>query len=323
MSISLPDAAILLSYLGLLIYLGLRNKTVGDVDDYLLMGRKLTLPAFVMTLVSTWYGGILGVSEYSYRFGLSNWIVFGVPYYVFAIVFALFLAKRARRTKVASIPELLASHYGPAMGRSGAVWVLVLATPAPHILTVGAIAHFLTGWPILWTVPAAAFFSLLYVYRDGLSIIVRTDLLQCVLMYGGILLLFGFSWLNFGPPWFVFSALADTHPGHLTWNGGNSTAYILVWFFIASWTLVSPGFHQRVYAARNEVTAKRGILVSVGFWCVFDFMTTSIGLYAVFAMPDLADPRLAFFISGRESAAYRCLRTFPHGYAGSGHVNFG
>lgn len=298
--LSIVDASVLLGYLGFLMYLGMRRrarKQTGD-DDYLLMGRQLTLPAFVMTLVSTWYGGILGVSEYSYRFGLSNWIVFGVPYYIFAILFALLLAKRARRTQVASIPQLLQQHYGPATARSGAAWVLVLATPAPHILTVGAIVHFLTGWPLLWTVPTAALFSLLYVYRDGLSIIVRTDFLQCLLMYGGILTLFVFAWREYGAPWILVAQLSETHPNHLTWHGGNSTAYILVWFFIASWTLVSPGFHQRVYAAKNEVTAKRGILISVVFWCCFDCMTTSIGLYAVSAMPDLESPKMAYLFLG-------------------------
>ena len=47
-----------------------------------------------MTLVSTWYGGILGVGEFSYRYGISNWVIQGVPYYVFALFFAFLLAKR-------------------------------------------------------------------------------------------------------------------------------------------------------------------------------------------------------------------------------------
>ena len=38
--------------------------------DYLVAGRRVTLPAFVATLVATWYGGILGVGEYSYRYGV-------------------------------------------------------------------------------------------------------------------------------------------------------------------------------------------------------------------------------------------------------------
>ncbi|MCX6833949.1 MAG: hypothetical protein NTW07_02250 [candidate division Zixibacteria bacterium] len=70
-----------------------KNSPVAEV---ILGGRMLTLPAFVASLVSTWYGGILGISEYSYRYGLSNWLVFGVPYYLAAFLFALYLAKKAR-----------------------------------------------------------------------------------------------------------------------------------------------------------------------------------------------------------------------------------
>ena len=64
-----------------------RSREAGDAIDFLLAGRSLTLPVFVMTLVSTWYGGILGVGEFSYRYGISNWVIQGVPYYVFAAVF--------------------------------------------------------------------------------------------------------------------------------------------------------------------------------------------------------------------------------------------
>ena len=70
------------------------------MDEYLVMGRRLSLPSFVMTLVSTWYGGVLGVGEYSYRYGISNWLVFGVPYYVGAAHFAWFIARRARASRL-------------------------------------------------------------------------------------------------------------------------------------------------------------------------------------------------------------------------------
>ena len=62
-----------------------------DVEEYLLAGRTLTLPAFVATLVSTWYGGIIAIGQYSFDNGLVTWVVFGIPYYVAALIFALLL----------------------------------------------------------------------------------------------------------------------------------------------------------------------------------------------------------------------------------------
>jgi SSS family solute:Na+ symporter len=69
---------------------------------------------------------------------------------------------------------------------------------------------------------------------------------------------------------------------------------VLVWYFIALSTLVDPGFWQRAYAARDPGVARRGVLWSIGFWVLFDFMTTFTGLYARALLPDLADPVSAF-----------------------------
>jgi SSS family solute:Na+ symporter len=90
---------------------------------------------------------------------------------------------------------------------------------------------------------------------------------------------------------FLRANLPETH---FVWHGGNAPQYILVWYFIALQTLVEPTFHQRAFAAKDEATAQRGVLLSVGFWVLFDFLTTFTGLYARALMPDLADPVAAF-----------------------------
>ncbi|MFQ5799415.1 MAG: hypothetical protein ACE5H0_12105, partial [Bacteroidota bacterium] len=81
---------------------------------------------------------------------------------------------------------------------------------------------------------------------------------------------------------------------HLTWHGGNTMQYITVWFFIALWTLVDPAFHQRCYAAKDAKTAQRGILVSILFWFVFDFLTACTGLYGRAALPHLTEPMFSY-----------------------------
>ncbi|HUL44323.1 MAG TPA: hypothetical protein VLY03_08200, partial [Bacteroidota bacterium] len=83
---SVTDEVIILVYLAMVVYVGFRasRKTQSTQEDFLLAGRTLTLPVFVMSLVSSWYGGVLGVGEFSYRYGLSNWFTQGLPYYIFA-----------------------------------------------------------------------------------------------------------------------------------------------------------------------------------------------------------------------------------------------
>jgi len=110
------------------------QKQTGVRDDFLLAGRRLTLPMFVATLVSSWYGGILGVGEFSYKYGLSQWVVFGVPYYIFALVFAFWLAEKVQASPTISIPDRLRMVYGPLAGELGAVFTFLMASPAPYML---------------------------------------------------------------------------------------------------------------------------------------------------------------------------------------------
>jgi len=259
----------------------------------MVMGRKLTLPAFVMTLVSTWYGGILGVSEYSTTYGISNWVIFGLPYYVFGIAFALLVAKRARSLEVNSLPEILASDYGKNAGRLASVWVLLLASPAPYILTLGLILNFFLGMNLVIAIIVGALFSLFYILNGGLTSVIKTDKLQFVLMFAGfaiILLVLGGSYMN---PIELWQSLPESHT---SLTGGRSLGYILVWFFIGSWTLVDPGFHQRVYSTTTQGIAKRGILWAVLFWFIFDLMTTLTGLYAFSFLPPDTVPSQAFLV---------------------------
>lgn len=288
------DLLIIAAYFAALIAMGwlARRKPATD-DNYLLLGRRLTLPAFLLSLVASWYGGILGSSEYGYRFGLSNWFVFGMPYYVFAAIFAIFLARSARERFVTSIPDLLATHFGESCRLPASLLVLVLSSPAPYVLSMGVLLHFLTGTPLLVGIVASALFSFAYVFRDGLAVIIRTDLFQSALMFIGYGTLIAFAVLKWGGPTALADAVAQRSPSHLSLTGGEPLSTLMVWFFIGSWTLVAPMFHQRVYALRNARLARPGIFISIAFWALFDLLTTLAALYAFGFLPQLDDPRLS------------------------------
>ena len=284
----------ILIYLAALFYLGLRNRGGNSEEDFVLAGRSLTLPAFVATLVTTWYGGILGVGEFTYLYGLSNWFVFGLPYYLFALVFAFVLAPRIRSSPMLSIPDQFFRHYSRSVGALGALFTFFMTLPAPYILMVGLLLQWITDWPLWGCILLGALFSMGYVWVGGFRSVVRTDKLQFALMFGGFIVLLMYLYRRYGGIHYLRSHLP---PEHLSLTGGHDWQYLLVWFFIASWTFIDPGFHQRCYAARNPTTARNGIGMSVLFWCVFDFLTTSTGLYArtliESPMPALAYPELS------------------------------
>ena len=289
-TLSIIDIALIALYFIAIIFISLRllsAKSDSDTTLFLLGGRQLTLPVFIATLVSTWYGGILGVGEFSYLYGISNWIVFGVPYYVAALLFAFFLAKRARRAQLYTIPEQLERAYGRKPSLWGALFVFLFTLPAAYVLMLGILLNFFFGWPLWLCVVIGALFSMVYVIIGGFRSVIKTDILQFTAMFLGFILIVFFSASEYGGWSFLRSSLPAQH---FSWHGGQGAGYILVWFFIALSTLVDPAFYQRCFATKNEATAKKGILISVLFWIIFDFLTTTAGLYARAILPDLANP---------------------------------
>jgi len=291
--LALPDIGLLVVYFGAVLVIGIRSAkgATGSEDDFLLAGRTLTLPIFVMTLVSTWYGGILGVGEFSYRYGISNWVIQGVPYYLFAAVFAFILAGKVRATNLFTIPDKLEASYDRKTALLGAFLTFILMTPAPYILMLSIFLQMLFGWSLLLSIGVTAAVTISYLFAGGFRSDIRTDVFEFFVMFLGFAVILPFAYAQYGGIEFLRSSLP---PLHLTWHGGNSVQFILVWFFIALWTLVDPAFHQRCYAAKDGRVAQRGILISIFFWCVFDFMTATAGLYARAAIPDLQQPVMAY-----------------------------
>jgi len=291
------DYGVIIAYLCGLLFLGLRYARTykkWNIDSYLLAGRRVSLPAFTATLVSTWYGGVLGIGEFTYRYGILNWFTQALPYYVFAILFALILAAKIQKTQLYTIPDQLYQHYGKFAGGLGSLFVFILVTPAPYILMVVILLKILLGISFGLALVIAVFFSTLYVFWGGFQSVVKTDLLQFSLMFLGFIIVVGAAFFRFGGLAFLKTNLPATH---LSLTGGQGWQYLFVWFFIALWTFIDPGFYQRCYAAKRPQTAKYGILSAVLFWMIFDALTTLSGLYARALFQDI-NPMMAFPLLG-------------------------
>ncbi|MFZ0452654.1 MAG: sodium:solute symporter family protein [Ignavibacteriaceae bacterium] len=263
------------------------RKSGTEADDYLLSGRKVGLFLFILTNVSTWYGGILGVGEFTYRYGLVSWFTQGLPYYVFAFLFALFLAKKIRHASLFTIPDKLTEVYGQKAGLISAVFVFVLVSPAPYLLMTANLISLIFGTGILISLILGLILSMAYLLQGGFKANVFTDSFQFFVMFGGFILILFFAYSDYGGAAFLSSNLPANH---LKITGGASPTFIIVWFLIALWTFADPGFHQRCYAAKSGDVAVKGILISIIFWALFDFLTTSTGLYSRAVLPNIEKP---------------------------------
>lgn len=292
--------AVAFYFIGIYVVGFFRKKRGGTsgIDDFLVAGRKVSLPAFVATLVSTWYGGILGVGEYSYTYGLVNWFVWGFSYYVFAAIYAFTIAGKIQKSKDYTITDRLYRKFGKTVGLISALVFLLTTSPASYFLMIGTILHiFMPQYSIAFWIITGSFLSIIYVYKGGLSTVIKTDLLQFLLMFLGFGVIIPYCYLDYGGLEFISSKVPETH---LTLTGTIATQSIIMWMLLAVNTFVDPGFYQRCLAVESPKKAKRGILISIGFWCLFDFMTTTAGLYAAAILPDLENPVFAYPLLANE-----------------------
>lgn len=291
-SFSPLDIIVLLIFFSMLLAIGfISSKKTKDTTDYLLAGRNLNLFLFVLVTVSTWYGGILGVGEFTYRYGLLSWFTQGFPYYFFAFLFAIFFAKKIRQASLFTIPDKLFEVYGKKVSLFSAVIVFILVSPSPYLLMTATLMKEIFQIDFLLALIISFVLSGSYLIKGGFRSNVFVDAFQFFIMFIGFILAVAICFNFFGGMEFLSGKLPQSH---LKFTGNASVTFIVVWFLIALWTFADPGFHQRAYAAKNGNVAKWGIIISIFFWVLFDFLTTTTGLFARALFPNLEQPVMAF-----------------------------
>jgi len=260
------------------------NKIIEDV----LAGRQLTMVPFVATLFTTWYGGIFGVSEIAYKYGIYNFLTQGVFFYFAYIIFALAFVSKIRSSLAISLPDFIGSIYGARAKKISSILFFFKSIPVVYCISIGLFINLLSGIPITLGVLIGTLFAAFYSFNGGLRAIVVTDLLQFFFMFIGIIALLISSYYNFGG-----NAYLHTHlpPSYFSITSNHSFATTGTWFLIATFSIfLSPTFYQRCQAAQSNQTAKKGIFIALGFWVIFDICVTLCAMYAKAYLPNLAPP---------------------------------
>jgi len=290
---------------GLSVWVGQRLRKKGpSVLDMLVMGRQLTLPLFVATLVATWYGGIFGVTQIAFEHGIYNFLTQGVFWYVTYILFAFFLVKKIRQFNAVTLPELVGEMFGPKSKVVASIFNFFNCVPVAYVMSMGLFFQSLFGGSLIGNMILGVSLIVIYTFSGGFRSDVFSDLVQFFVMCASVALVAGLSYVTYGGLDFLMSHLP---PSHFDWFGGHNAFQTFVWGLIALATLVDPNFYQRCFAAVSESVAKRGILISTLVWIAFDICTTTGALYARAVIPE-ADSGLAYLTYG--------MQLLPNGFRG-------
>lgn len=192
-TLSALDYSVIAFYLVGTIWLGIHiGGKVKTGADFFLAGRSLPWWAIGMSLVATDIGGtdIIGVGGAAYKHGLAvanfEWIGCIPAMIVGALVFIPFLY----RTGVYTIPEYLERRYNASVRSVVAgCWLIFMACNLGIMLLASAkLMSAMFGWNPLWCVIGTALLVGFYTSVGGLAAVVYTDVIQCVVMIVGCLL---------------------------------------------------------------------------------------------------------------------------------------
>ena len=267
----------IITYLLLMLLAGLYNYKTSSSDEYIFASRKLTLPAFIATFVTTWYGGILEIGRFTFENGIITWIIFGFFYYIAALLLLLFIAPRIHKNNINTIPGYFHRNFGYIPGIVSSIIILLLSSPAPYLMIFATIFNHIYDINYIYSILIGLFFSVSYIMVGGFKSIVRTDKIQFILMYAGFIIILIKLYIHFGGISFLIN---NTPEGHLEFTNKLPIGYLISWLFISMITFIDPNIFHRVYSAKNQKILSKGILLSIVFWMIFDFLTISTGLYA-------------------------------------------
>jgi len=251
--------------------------------DHLVMGRQLTLPLFVATLVATWYGGIFGVTKIAFNQGIYNFITQGLFWYIAYLIFAFFMVDKITPYKAVTLPNLLEKMFGKKSGILGALFNFFNVLPISYVISIGLFIQLLFNYPLEKSMLIGVGLVLSYSTLGGLRSVVYSDLIQFFIMCSGVLIVAVLSAYNFGGIDFLTQNLPDHY---FSITGNNDLATTFIWGLIALSTLVDPNFYQRCFAAKSSKTAKKGIIISTLIWAIFDLCTTFGAMYAKAIIPN-------------------------------------
>lgn len=266
--------------------------------NYLLAGRNMPTILIVVMLTGLAVGGAstVGVAERAYTQGLSaGW--YNAAWGLGGIVVGLTVARHFRKMSVKTIPEMMGSMFGPKTRFLSVITQLLVMISITSLQYVAGGSILTALLPDVFTftqgmIASASVFIVITVvggyWASGL-----TNIINVVAIYIGIILALWQTVKQSGG----FSAIKASLPASGPWTdliGGlglaTVTAYMVVMVTMA---ISTQAVAQISFAARNENTARRGLIIGGILILPAGFLCAWFGIIAAAQYPDLENAAMA------------------------------
>lgn len=262
------------------------------------MGGVIIGVSFFATFAST--NSYLGLAGKGYDLG-APWLLFPLMIVAATYLSWRLVAPELRRftamTDAVTVPEFLAARFSSQSVRVFTGLIIALASIL-YLIAIfkgaGNLFQVFLGIPYEAAVGLMLLVVLVYTSVGGFVSVVRTDVIQGILMLVGSMVLFGFVTTHIGGPGRIFDLMAEPTKEYLfTWNAGAPFLVVLGIALAGSMKLlIDPRQISRFYGLRDAASVSQGIGFAIGGLLIIQFCLFPIGIYAHFLIDDIADTDL-------------------------------
>jgi len=266
-------------------------KKIRNASSFFVADRKAATPAITGSLLATIMGGssTIGIAGLGYSKGLVGawWMLVGA---LGLLALSVWFAERVRGYEVYTLPEILEKQYGGKTIRTiasvliASAWLGIIAA---QIIAAGKILSVL--WPgqsaLLMIIAGSIFIT--YTLLGGQYAILRTDLIQAVLIITGVTICTvvgisaagGFAGMatHLSPSYFSFPTAPD-----FGW-----TDLVIFLFFVGATYLVGPDIYSRIFCSRDPRVARRSLVLTASVMIPTAFLITLAGIAARVLLPGI------------------------------------
>ena len=284
----------ILIMMGIGLYYATKSKSI---DDYLVAGRSQGFWTITGTIVATTCGAaaFIGFVGLGYTSGISGIFFWIIPAVFFGLLLAIFFSRVLWKAGLYTFPDAFALRFGKnAALIPTIIQTFLYAIPLLAIQFIGIGTIFATFFGINMQIGIIFGFLVVSVYMlfGGMRAVISTDVIQSVILTIGLFLLFGLGLHYAGG---IETVVRNTPAEY--WNplGKSSISdFLYLALTIGPFYLVWQSWWQRIFAAKDEAIARKGLVsgfLIAGFILCFSFL---IGIIARGYLPQNLRPDLVF-----------------------------
>lgn len=286
-------------YLACMLGIGLyASRRVGSSEDFIVAGKRLSLPLCTATLAATWFGGgiCIGAASAAYKGGFLAVIAdpFGAALCLFVAGF--FYVRILRRMGLMTIASLFTSRFDKRAGLLASLCTIpaYIGWVASLMVAFGRILQSLTGMEPTTGIFIAAAIVLVYTFAGGMWAVTLTDFIQVLVLTVGLLVLAPILLSDMGG-WESLAAQIPSERFHLYPREAGASewfAYARDWLVIGLGNLAGQDLIQRSLSSRDEKVAYRSAYLAGLLYITVGLIPVFLGLAGSVILPNLADPDL-------------------------------